>query len=110
MPSRARSHTALGTSASFCREATTVVVEALKRQPSLEKPNPKARAGAAHSPSWGAHVAGGQFPLLPYVVVGEAGRALLVSNAMTLGPLFVFGFVKGGSQVPDRSVRLFRRS
>jgi VIT1/CCC1 family predicted Fe2+/Mn2+ transporter len=43
-----------------------------------------------------SYVAGGMFPLLPYFVVGDARRALLVSAAATLVALFVFGWLKAG--------------
>lgn len=88
-------------------EATSAaVVEALKRQPSrwvdfmmrfelgLERPNPRRALGSAATIA-GAYVTGGLFPLLPYMLIGEAARALSVSAALTLVALLVFGFVKG---------------
>jgi len=82
------------------------VVEALKRRPGrwvdfmmrfelgLERPNPRRALGSAATIG-GAYVAGGLFPLLPYMLVGEAAKALLLSVALTLAALLVFGFVKG---------------
>lgn len=60
----------------------------------LEKPNPGRPLGSAFTIG-SAYVAGGLFPLLPYMLIGEAGGALLVSIAVTLGALLMFGFVKG---------------
>jgi len=82
------------------------VVEALKQQPGrwvdfmmrfelgIERPNPRRALGSAVTIG-GAYVAGGLFPLLPYVLVGDAGRALVLSVVLTLTALLVFGFVKG---------------
>jgi len=86
--------------------AGVAVVEALKRQPSrwvdfmmrfelgLERPNPRRALGSATTIG-GAYVAGGLFPLLPYMLVGEAARALPLSVALTLVALLVFGIIKG---------------
>lgn len=86
--------------------ASKAVVDALKRQPNrwvdfmmrfelgLERPNPR-RALASAVTIGGAYVAGGLFPLLPYMLIGQAASALLVSIGLTLAALLVFGFVKG---------------
>ena len=41
-----------------------------------------------------SYVAGGLFPLLPYLLLGDARRALAVSAGATLAALFVFGWMK----------------
>lgn len=60
----------------------------------LEEPDPK-RALRSALTIGGSYVVGGLIPLFPYMVLGEAHRALSVSAAVTLVTLFVFGFVKG---------------
>lgn len=42
-----------------------------------------------------SYIAGGLIPLSPYVLTSDARTALLVSVALTIGALFVFGYVKG---------------
>jgi VIT1/CCC1 family predicted Fe2+/Mn2+ transporter len=60
----------------------------------LERPNPKrARTSAAFIA--GAYVVGGLIPLAPYMMVRVAHTALLLSVAITLVALTVFGLVKG---------------
>jgi len=82
------------------------VVEAMTRRPKqwvdfmmrfelgLEKPDPK-RATRSALVIGGAYIAGGLVPLLPYMILGSVGSALLFSCAMTLLALAVFGYVKG---------------
>ncbi len=82
------------------------IVEALSRRPAawvnfmmrfelgLEAPDPK-RALASALTIAGSYVAGGLIPLSPYIVVGHAGAALLVSVIVTLTALLAFGSVKG---------------
>lgn len=82
------------------------VVEAMTRRPKqwvdfmmrfelgLEKPDPK-RATRSALVIGGAYIAGGLVPLLPYMILGSVGSALLFSCAMTLIALAVFGYVKG---------------
>lgn len=60
----------------------------------LEEPDRRRALGSAATIG-GAYIAGGLVPLVPYMVVGEASRALLVSIGLTLAALLVFGFVKG---------------
>jgi len=60
----------------------------------LEKPDPK-RALTSAATIGGAYIAGGLIPLAPYFFVHVTSTALLVSIAMTLGALLIFGFVKG---------------
>lgn len=42
-----------------------------------------------------SYIAGGLIPLAPYILVNSISIALWVSIGMTLGALFIFGFVKG---------------
>jgi VIT1/CCC1 family predicted Fe2+/Mn2+ transporter len=87
-------------------DETWPIVQALRRQPSnwidfmmrfelgLEKPDPKRAVVSAFTIA-GAYVAGGFIPLAPYIFSHSASAALLVSVAMTLAALVIFGFVKG---------------
>ena len=60
----------------------------------LERPNPKrARTSAAFI--GGAYVVGGLIPLAPYMLFHLARTALVVSVAITLVALAIFGLVKG---------------
>jgi len=82
------------------------IVEALSRRPQawidfmmrfelgLEKPDPK-RALTSALTIAGAYVAGGIIPLSPYLFLPQASRALLLSIAITLLALLVFGYIKG---------------
>lgn len=87
------------------------IVEALSKNPKkwvdfmmrfelgLEKPDPK-RALASALTIGGAYAVGGLIPLSPYVVASifenmTVTTALLISVALTLVALFVFGFIKG---------------
>ena len=60
----------------------------------LEAPDP-ARARRSASTIALAYVAGGIIPLAPYLFVHSILAALYVSVGVTLGALFVFGYVKG---------------
>ncbi len=60
----------------------------------LEKPDPK-RAMISALTIGGAYAAGGLVPLAPYMATNNLSLALLVSIALTVGALFVFGFIKG---------------
>jgi predicted membrane protein (TIGR00267 family) len=60
----------------------------------LEEPDPKRALRSALTIGF-SYVVGGLVPLLPYMIVGEAHRALIFSAAVTLVVLFAFGFVKG---------------
>jgi vacuolar iron transporter family protein len=60
----------------------------------LEKPE-RGRAMRSALVIAGAYIAGGLIPLLPYTAFGNARSALVLSVAVTLGALLVFGFVKG---------------
>lgn len=82
------------------------VVDSLRKRPDawvdfmmrfelgLEKPNPS-RAIKSALTIGGAYIAGGLIPLSPYMLASSSRVALLISIAVTLVALFVFGFVKG---------------
>lgn len=82
------------------------IIAGLRRQPrawrdfmmrfelGLEEPDPKRALKSALTIA-AAYVVGGIIPLLPYVILGDVGRALPVSAIVTLAALFGFGFVKG---------------
>ena len=87
-------------------EQTWPIVDALRRQPGkwvdfmmrfelgLEKPDPK-RAMTSALTIGGAYVAGGFIPLAPYILTRTISTALVLSVAVTLVALLVFGFIKG---------------
>lgn len=87
-------------------EHVTPVVEAMRARPKqwvdfmmrfelgLEKPDPT-RARTSASVIAGSYVAGGLIPLTPYMLVHDAGTALMLSVICTLIALAIFGFVKG---------------
>src|SRR5438874_589937 len=60
----------------------------------LEKPDPK-RARVSASVIAASYVAGGLIPLSPYMLIGEAKPALIISVIVTLIALAIFGFIKG---------------
>ncbi len=60
----------------------------------LEAPDPK-RARASAFNIGGSYIVGGLIPLLPYMVMDSNREALVISVAITLIALFVFGFIKG---------------
>ena len=82
------------------------VVNALRRRPQawvdfmmrfelgLERPDPR-RAFVSALTIGGAYVVGGLIPLAPYMLFSSTRTALVVSTAVTLIALAVFGFVKG---------------
>ena len=87
-------------------EESRPVVEALRKKPQawvdfmmrfelgLEKPEPR-RALISAVTIAGAYVLGGFIPLSSYMVLPKASSALVVSVAVTLVALAVFGYVKG---------------
>ena len=66
----------------------------MKFELGLEEPDPK-RALRSALTIGGAYVVGGLIPLVPYMLIAGAREALIISAAVTLLALFVFGFVKG---------------
>jgi VIT1/CCC1 family predicted Fe2+/Mn2+ transporter len=87
-------------------EESRPVVEALRRKPQawvdfmmrfelgLEKPEPR-RALISAVTIAVAYIVGGFIPLSSYMILPKASTALLVSVAVTLVALAVFGYVKG---------------
>jgi predicted membrane protein (TIGR00267 family) len=60
----------------------------------LEKPDPKRALTSALTIGL-SYIAGGLVPLAPYMLISNAGSALLFSVIFTLVALLVFGYVKG---------------
>lgn len=60
----------------------------------LEEPDQK-RAPVSALTIGGSYVLGGLVPLIPYMLISDATRALYYSAAFTLLALFVFGAIKG---------------
>jgi len=60
----------------------------------LEAPDPR-RAVRSASTIAGAYIAGGLIPLAPYMLLGSASTALIVSVVATILALALFGAVKG---------------
>ena len=87
-------------------EQTRSIVAALKAKPvawvdfmmrfelGLEKPEPTRARNSALTIAI-SYIVGGMVPLLPYMLMASAHRALLVSVGVTLLALLVFGYVKG---------------
>src|SRR5712691_8237539 len=82
------------------------VVDALRKRPEawvdfmmrfelgLERPDPRRAVWSALTIG-GAYAVGGFIPLFPYMLLKHALTALLVSSALTVVALAVFGYVKG---------------
>jgi vacuolar iron transporter family protein len=66
----------------------------MKFELGLERPDPK-RASRSALTIAGSYIAGGLIPLAPYFVFRSIHSALIVSVAVTLLALLVFGYVKG---------------
>jgi VIT1/CCC1 family predicted Fe2+/Mn2+ transporter len=87
-------------------QESTPVVQALSRRSEawidfmmrfelgLEEPDPK-RAVTSALTIAGAYIAGGFIPLSPYMVLSNVSRGLMVSAAVTLAALGIFGYIKG---------------
>lgn len=60
----------------------------------LEKPDPKRAVQSACTIAM-AYIIGGIVPLLPYMVIPEAERAMVASVGLTLMALLIFGYAKG---------------
>jgi vacuolar iron transporter family protein len=87
-------------------EQVAPVVHALSKRPDawvdfmmrfelgLEEPKPE-RARISALTIGGAYMVGGLIPLGPYMLISNPHNALLVSVAVTLVALLVFGFIKG---------------
>ncbi|ONK67121.1 uncharacterized protein A4U43_C06F15930 [Asparagus officinalis] len=66
----------------------------MKFELGLEKPDPKRALESALTIAL-AYIMGGLIPLLPYMFIPIAQRAMLMSVAVTLVALLFFGYVKG---------------
>ncbi len=87
-------------------EDSATVISALRKRPKawvdfmmrfelgLEKPDPR-RALISAVTIGGSYALGGIIPLAPYIAIANARTALVVSAALTLVALAIFGFVKG---------------
>lgn len=87
-------------------EQSAPVVEALSRRPDawvdfmmryelgLEQPDPK-RAVTSAATIAASYIAGGFIPLSPYMTLANVTSGLIVSAAVTLVALGVFGYIKG---------------
>lgn len=60
----------------------------------LEEPDPKRALKSALTIGL-SYIAGGMIPLTPYMLISNARSALLLSVAVTLVALLIFGYVKG---------------
>jgi len=88
------------------KEQSTLVANALRQRPAawidfmmrfelgLEKPNPKRALSSALTIGL-SYIAGGFVPLTPYMLIHNAGTALVFSVVFTLAALLIFGYVKG---------------
>ena len=87
-------------------DETAPVVDAMRKRPvawvdfmmrfelGLEQPDPKRALRSAVTIA-GAYIAGGFIPLGPYILLPKASTALVLSVAITLLALAMFGYVKG---------------
>ncbi|KAI3902402.1 hypothetical protein MKX01_011649 [Papaver californicum] len=66
----------------------------MKFELGLEKPDPRRALESAFTIAF-AYILGGLVPLLPYMFIPDAVKAMLTSVGVTLIALLFFGFVKG---------------
>ena len=88
------------------KDQSKLVAEALSKRPEawidfmmrfelgLEKPDPKRAMKSALTIGL-SYIIGGLIPLAPYMLISNAGSALLFSVIFTLMALLIFGYVKG---------------
>jgi len=88
------------------KDQSKLVAEALSKRPEawidfmmrfelgLEKPDPKRALKSALTIGL-SYIIGGLIPLAPYMIISNAGSALLFSVIFTLLALLIFGYVKG---------------
>ncbi len=88
------------------KNQSKLVAEALSKRPEawvdfmmrfelgLEKPDPKRALKSALTIGL-SYIIGGLIPLAPYMLISNAGSALLFSVIFTLLALLIFGYVKG---------------
>ncbi len=66
----------------------------MRQELNLESPDPR-RALASGGTIGASYVVGGLIPLLPYMLVSDSSKGLIVSAVVTMAALFIFGAVKG---------------
>ncbi|KAH0468409.1 hypothetical protein IEQ34_003442 [Dendrobium chrysotoxum] len=66
----------------------------MKFELGLEKPEPKRAMESAMTIAF-SYVAGGLVPLLPYMFIPTAQKAMLISVVVTIAALIFFGYIKG---------------
>ncbi|KAL0925714.1 hypothetical protein M5K25_004081 [Dendrobium thyrsiflorum] len=66
----------------------------MKFELGLEKPEPKRAVESAMTIAF-SYIAGGLVPLLPYMFIPTAQKAMLISVVVTIVALLFFGFIKG---------------
>src|SRR5271170_6544026 len=88
------------------KEEATPIVESLMKRPKewidfmmrfelgLEEPDPRRALRSALTIA-GAYIAGGMIPLAPYMFVTSPRDGLMISIAVTIVALAVFGYIKG---------------
>jgi VIT1/CCC1 family predicted Fe2+/Mn2+ transporter len=88
------------------KDESVPIVESLRQRPKqwidfmmrfelgLEEPDPKRALRSALTIA-GAYIGGGMIPLAPYMLIPNAGTALIASVVFTLIALAVFGYIKG---------------
>ena len=88
------------------KNQSKLVAEALSKRPEawidfmmrfelgLEKPDPKRALRSALTIGL-SYIVGGLIPLAPYMLISNAGSALMFSVIFTLFALLIFGYVKG---------------
>ena len=88
------------------KDQSKLVAEALSKRPEawidfmmrfelgLEKPDPKRALRSALTIGL-SYIVGGLIPLAPYMLISNAGSALMFSVIFTLLALLIFGYVKG---------------
>lgn len=88
------------------KEQSSLVADALRQRPEawidfmmrfelgLENPDPKRALRSALTIGL-SYIAGGMIPLAPYMLISNAGSALMFSVVFTLVALLVFGYGKG---------------
>jgi vacuolar iron transporter family protein len=88
------------------KEQSALVANALRQRPEawidfmmrfelgLEKPDPQRALRSALTIGL-SYIAGGLIPLTPYMLISNAGSALIYSVVFTLVALLIFGYVKG---------------
>lgn len=66
----------------------------MRQELGLESPDPK-RAFASGATIGASYIIGGLIPLLPYMLLPDSAKGLIVSAVVTMAALLLFGAVKG---------------